>query len=74
MSGPPPAPGTGAAAELERLRLRCAELEDANTRSRRINEKLMDRVERDMDMQGNSFSLFQAAISLEARSRSAPAR
>ncbi len=66
MSGPPPAPGTGAAAELERLRLRCAELEDANTTLTAVNEKLMDRVERDMDMQGNSFSLFQTAISLES--------
>lgn len=45
---------------------RCAELEESNAQLQRINETLMDRVERDMDMQGNSFSLFQAAISLES--------
>jgi two-component system, sensor histidine kinase len=66
MPGAPPAPGTADAAELERLRLRCAELEDENATLTAVNEKLMDRVERDMDMQGNSFSLFQTAISLES--------
>jgi two-component system, sensor histidine kinase len=66
MPGAPPAPGTGDAAELERLRLRCAELEESNATLTAVNEKLMDRVERDMDMQGNSFSLFQTAISLES--------
>jgi signal transduction histidine kinase/CheY-like chemotaxis protein len=66
MAGAPPAPGTGAAAEIERLRQRCAELEEANATLTAVNEKLMDRVERDMDMQGNSFSLFQTAISLES--------
>jgi signal transduction histidine kinase len=35
---------------------------------RRINQVLMDRIERDMDAQGsNAFSLFQAAITLEGR-------
>jgi two-component system, sensor histidine kinase len=51
-------------AELE---ARCAALELANQSLTRINEALMDRVERDMDMQGSSFSLFQAAIALEAK-------
>ena len=51
-------------AELE---ARCAALELANKSLTKINEALMDRVERDMDMQGNSFSLFQAAIALEAK-------
>jgi signal transduction histidine kinase/ActR/RegA family two-component response regulator len=54
------------AAELERLRARCAELEDDNASLTAVNESLMDRIERDMDMQGNSFSLFQTAISLES--------
>ena len=48
-------------------RQRCIELEEANAQLRRINETLMDRVERDMDLQGNSFSLFQAAIALESK-------
>jgi signal transduction histidine kinase/FixJ family two-component response regulator len=51
--------------ELELLRTRCAELEDDNAQLQRINQALMARVERDMDMQGNSFSLFQAATALE---------
>jgi len=48
---------------------RCAELEATVARMTRINEALMDRVERSMDMQGNSFSLFQAANALEAKVR-----
>jgi two-component system, sensor histidine kinase len=36
-------------------------------RLERVNRALMDRVERDMDLQGNSFSLFQAAIALESK-------
>lgn len=36
----------------------------------KINEVLMDRVERSMDQQGNAFSLFQTAIGLEAKVRS----
>lgn len=39
------------------------------TRLRRINEALMARVERSMDQQGNAFSLFQTAITLESRVR-----
>jgi signal transduction histidine kinase/CheY-like chemotaxis protein len=66
MTAAPPGPGTADAAELERLRLRCADLEETNSTLTAVNEKLMDRVERDMDMQGNSFSLFQTAISLES--------
>jgi two-component system, sensor histidine kinase len=66
MSDAPPPTRAGVAAELERLRQRCAEYETANASLTAVNEKLMDRVERDMDMQGNSFSLFQAAISLES--------
>ncbi len=53
-------------AELAQLRRRCAELEEAHATLTAVNERLMDRVERDMDMQGNSFSLFQTAISLES--------
>ncbi|MCU0758275.1 MAG: ATP-binding protein [Steroidobacteraceae bacterium] len=63
----PPAVATAAAAtELEQLRARCATLEEANAALGAVNDALMDRVERDMDMQGKSFSLFQAAISLES--------
>ncbi|MGP0040698.1 MAG: hybrid sensor histidine kinase/response regulator, partial [Rhodomicrobium sp.] len=35
----------------------------------KINAVLMDRVERSMDRQGNAFSLFQTAITLEAQIR-----
>ncbi len=35
----------------------------------KINNVLMDRVERSMDQQGNAFSLFQTAIGLEAKVR-----
>jgi signal transduction histidine kinase len=56
--------GDGALAALQ---ARCAELEDSNAQLQLINVALMDRVERDMDLQGNSFSLFQAAIALEGK-------
>jgi len=59
VSGPQP--------DVAALEARCAALELANRNLTKINESLMDRVERDMDMQGNSFSLFQAAIALEAK-------
>ena len=49
------------------LEARCRELEQTNAQLNRINVALMDRVERDMDHQGSTFSLFQAAISLEAK-------
>lgn len=55
------------AAELNELKARHAQLEKANEQLTRINESLMDRVERDMDRQGNSFSVFQAAIALESK-------
>ncbi len=55
--------------ELTRLRARCSELEESIAQTQCINEALMNRVERDMDMQGNSFSLFQAAIALEGKVR-----
>ena len=35
----------------------------------KINDVLMDRVERSMDQQGNAFSLFQTAIGLDAKVR-----
>ena len=53
--------------DLNALQARCRELERTNAQLARINDTLMDRVERDMDHQGSSFSLFQAAISLEAK-------
>lgn len=52
--------GTAEADELARLR-------DENTKLRKINKVLMDRVERATDWQGNAFSLFQASIVLEGR-------
>ena len=46
------------------------ELEREIARLRRVNDKLMARVERAMDLQGGgSFSLFQAATALEAKVR-----
>jgi len=51
--------GTGAPETLAEAELR---------KLRKINQVLMDRVERDMDAQGgNAFSLFQTAITLEGR-------
>lgn len=41
------------------------DLERENTKLRKINRVLMDRVERSMDHQGSAFSLFQTAIMLE---------
>ena len=62
LQSPPGDPAT----ELEELRANHAALVAENARLERVTEALMDRVERDMDMQGNSFSLFQAAIALES--------
>jgi signal transduction histidine kinase len=42
-----------------------AELQRENEKLRKINRVLMERVERSTDAQGNAFSLFQAAITLE---------
>ena len=53
--------------ELAQLAERCSRLADENAQLQRINETLMDRVERDTDLQGNSFSLFQTAIALESQ-------
>ena len=51
---------TPAELELEALRAENAKL-------RRINGVLMDRVERSTDLQGNAFSLFETAITLESK-------
>lgn len=48
---------------------RIAALEAENAKLRRINAALMDRVERSTDLQGNAFSLFETAISLEGKVR-----
>lgn len=48
---------------------RIAELETEIAKLRRINAALMDRVERSTDLQGNAFSLFETAISLEGKVR-----
>ena len=53
--------------ELARLQSRCLELEEENAQLRYINEVLMNRVEREVDRKGNSFSLFQGAIALEGK-------
>jgi two-component system sensor histidine kinase/response regulator len=45
------------------------ELERENRRLTKINAALMERVERNMDMQEGSFSLFQAATALETKVR-----
>lgn len=49
--------------------IRIAELERQVAKLTRINNSLMDRVERSTDLQGNAFSLFETAISLEAKVR-----
>ena len=56
-------PGT----EHDDLTARCAQLEQQLAQQQKINAALMDRVERDMDLQGGSFSLFQAATALESK-------
>ncbi|MCE9579167.1 MAG: hybrid sensor histidine kinase/response regulator, partial [Deltaproteobacteria bacterium] len=45
------------------------ELEREVARLTKVNRKLMERVEREMDLQGSAFSLFQAATSLEDKVR-----
>ncbi|TWA67274.1 PAS domain S-box-containing protein [Azospirillum brasilense] len=59
---PAPLPATGEDKRLEAL-------ERENAKLRRINQVLMDRVERSMDVQGGAFSLFQTAIVLEQKVR-----
>ncbi|MEA1648838.1 NahK/ErcS family hybrid sensor histidine kinase/response regulator [Nitrospirillum sp. BR 11164] len=49
---------------------RIADLEQQVAKLTRINQSLMDRVERHVDGQGSAFSLFQTAISLEDQVRS----
>ncbi|HET7501762.1 MAG TPA: ATP-binding protein, partial [Kofleriaceae bacterium] len=46
------------------------ELEREVARLRRVNQKLIDRVERDLDLEGGAFSLVQAATVLEDKVRS----
>lgn len=48
---------------------RIAALEAQVSKLKRINAALMDRVERSTDLQGNAFSLFETAISLEGKVR-----
>jgi len=48
---------------------RIAALEAEIGKLKRINAALMDRVERSTDLQGNAFSLFETAISLEGKVR-----
>ncbi|WP_033920059.1 hybrid sensor histidine kinase/response regulator [Sphingomonas sp. 37zxx] len=56
------------AAELiDPAEARIAALEAEVTKLRRINAVLMNRVERSMDLQGNAFSLFETAITLEGK-------
>ncbi|MDX2217923.1 MAG: ATP-binding protein [Burkholderiales bacterium] len=59
-----PDPG---ASEAESLRARCDEQAKRIAQLEKINLALMDRVERSMDAQGNSFSMFQSAIALESQ-------
>lgn len=48
---------------------RIAALEAELAKVKRINAALIDRVERSTDLQGNAFSLFETAISLEGKVR-----
>lgn len=56
--------GTRSDADSEVARLR-----EENRKLRKINSALMDRVERSTDMSANAFSMFETAISLEAKVR-----
>lgn len=53
--------------QLDALTARCAALQARVTQMDKINLALMDRVEREMDAQGNAFSMFQSAIALESQ-------
>ena len=53
---------------------RCRFLEKELARLQKINKALMDRVERNMDLQGDAFSLFQAATVLEEKVRERTSR
>ncbi len=48
---------------------RIAQLERQVSKLERINASLMDRVERSTDLQGNAFSVFETAITLEGKVR-----
>ncbi|WP_338465659.1 NahK/ErcS family hybrid sensor histidine kinase/response regulator [Novosphingobium sp. ZN18A2] len=63
----PPAAQAPSAPDGESERI--AELEERIRRLEKINAALVDRVERSSDMQGNAFSMFETAISLEAMVR-----
>ncbi|HYD31921.1 MAG TPA: NahK/ErcS family hybrid sensor histidine kinase/response regulator [Azospirillaceae bacterium] len=49
--------------------IRLAELERENAKLRQINQVLVDRMARSMDIQGGAYSLFQTAIDLEQKVR-----
>jgi PAS domain S-box-containing protein len=55
--------------DMTDLAARLKELERENGKLRKINQVLIDRVERSMDFQGNAYSLFQTAIVLENQVR-----
>ena len=58
--------------QLQFRRARTADVEDLERRIEKltkINNALMQRVERSMDQQANAFSLFQTAIGLENQVR-----
>ena len=54
-------------ARMMELAQQVAKLQDKLNKQQKINRVLMSRVERSMDAQGDAFSLFQTAISLEAK-------
>src|SRR4051794_7067503 len=58
-----------AGAEGRALSRDAEDLARENAKLRKINEVLMRRVERSMDMQGNDYALFETAILLEAKIR-----
>ncbi|MFA6114070.1 MAG: NahK/ErcS family hybrid sensor histidine kinase/response regulator [Sphingomonas sp.] len=60
---------TRAASQGDRESERITALEAQIVKLKRINTALMDRVERSTDLQGNAFSLFETAISLEGKVR-----
>jgi signal transduction histidine kinase len=59
----------GSPRQLDALQAQLRAVEERNRQLVRINDVLMNRVERAIDEQGGSFSLFQAAIALESQVR-----
>ncbi len=59
------APAKNSSDDKDASSRRIAELEEENARLKKIQQALMTRVERSMDLQGNAFSVFQAATALE---------